>query len=149
MNIAEEEAIGLSKNLAYIIDLTVPQSYDNITQSIEKLAKDYENENNALSMVNLSIKGVLITYTQLCKKYPANGANLKKIVKGNIAKLLFIVWRIDPFVLYKSDICENYVLGKEFPAPLFRYEWEQRMRSNRHNFDLNLLCMIFLNSINL
>jgi hypothetical protein len=138
----------LSRKITDIIDISVPQTYDNILQSVMKIAQDYEH---IINVINLAIKGVLLINAGLFKKYPAYGMDTK-IVKENIAKILFIFWRINPVDLYNSDFCENYTLDRELPSFMNIFKWRAAMNDcGCHNYiDYEkLLQRIFLDSVDL
>jgi hypothetical protein len=111
-----------------IIDILIPHSYEDIILGInfymQKIISECnDDESIAVSCINSKIRYLLTAYSTLCKKYSTNSFDLS-IIKYNLTNLLFVAWRINPEILYDSDICENYILGRNLPPFLSIFAWK-------------------------
>jgi hypothetical protein len=90
---------------------------------------------------------MLLEYAPLFRMYNDVKIPLKCVIKENLVKLMFLIWKIAPEISICDSICENYILGLELSKFMADYLWYERMRSYKYND--KVLRSIFLNMANL
>jgi hypothetical protein len=136
--------IRLNEIFSPIINLLVPQTHKSIIRSIEFFVEKYEDPDRGITVLNKCTRKLISKYTDLCGYYEGISTNLKRIFNDNVAKFLFVVWRINPDEWFNEIVWQNFVWNQELPDSLPQDSWKMRLLvDSRYDYDEELFDEIF------
>jgi hypothetical protein len=123
----EDEAIKLNDKCHLGVDLFIPQHYQDIVDGIEHFVNFDIHLNEGSQSLNSEIRDLLENYAHLYGRNEPNYIDLVSTIKRNIAKILFLTWRISEQKMMNTNFCETYQRGAPMPKSLKFLDWLSRM----------------------